>query len=120
MTKKVWNTGPATIRCGESVLVGEITYAPVHDEMIQFRVEGAQGINRFSKKVWVPEYPKPVLPTEPGSVIIDATILGRTGHTALLRDNGDWLTAILVAGSYAHGPWEITEFTVAKVVAADE
>src|SRR5690606_20870675 len=43
----------------------------------------------------------PDLPTEPGSVIVNATIRGETGHTAILTPEGDcWLTFKTVNGYY--------------------
>ena len=65
--------------------------------------------------------PKPELPTEVGSVIVNATIRGVPGQVATLVDayaGQFWRTSITLAGMYAHDPEHITEWTLGKVVSA--
>ena len=61
--------------------------------------------------------PKPELPTEVGSVIVDATIRGVPGQVAVW-DGGYWVTFPPVAGRPYHRPEHITEWTLGKVVPA--
>lgn len=58
----------------------------------------------------------PGLPTEPGSVIVNATIRGEAGHTAILNTNGDWFTTTHVEGYWCHTPEHVTEWEPARVV----
>lgn len=121
MTETVWKTGPATIRCGESVLVGRITVTDAlsDDDRFGFSMDGIRDYRVLNKADWTPEYPKRSLPTEPGSVIMNATIRGEEGHMAVLQDRGEWVSVDSALGYYAHRERHITGFTVAKVVPAD-
>lgn len=63
----------------------------------------------------------PPLPTEPGSVIANATIRGVEGQTAILCDSGDWLTPRPVAEiHYYHTPQRITAWEPARIVPESE
>lgn len=64
--------------------------------------------------------PAPPLPTEPGSVIVDATIRGVPGQVAMLRTDGDWATPGLVGDLRWHHPEHITAWTPALVVTDGE
>lgn len=59
----------------------------------------------------------PDLPTEPESVIVNATIRGEAGHTAFLSDGGGWFTLRPVgAGHYRHSSEHITAWEPGRVV----
>ena len=65
--------------------------------------------------------PKPPLPTEVGSVIVNATIRGVPGQVATLVETYGgkfWRTSITLAGVDVHDPEHITEWTLGKVVPA--
>ncbi len=63
----------------------------------------------------------PDLPTEPESVIVNATIRGETGHMAILDDGGVWFTPRVVgAGHWTHRPEHITYWEPARIVREDE
>ena len=65
--------------------------------------------------------PKPQLPIEVGSVIVNATIRGVPGQVATLMETYGgqfWRSSITLAGVYAHDPEHITEWTPGKVVPA--
>lgn len=55
------------------------------------------------------------LPTEPGSVIVNATIRGVEGQTAILDTSGAWFTPGGVDGWW-HAPEHITAWTPARIV----
>ena len=74
-----------------------------------------------SKKLLLIDRPKPELPTEVGSVIVNATIRGVSGQVATLVETYGgqfWRTSITLAGVYAHDLEHITEWTLGKVVPA--
>lgn len=58
----------------------------------------------------------PDLPTEPGSVIVNATIRGVEGQTAIRDPEGDWFTTTCVEDYYYHAPEHITAWEPARVV----
>ena len=58
----------------------------------------------------------PDLPTEPGSVIVNATIRGVEGQTAILDPDGDWYTTACVADYWYHVPEDITAWEPARIV----
>lgn len=59
----------------------------------------------------------PPLPTEPGSVIVNATIRGETGHAAFLDSSGDWRSLRPVGGDYRfHRPDLITAWEPGRIV----
>lgn len=59
----------------------------------------------------------PPLPTEPGSVIANATVRGETGHAAVLCDDGGWFTLRPAGdGFYLHRPKDITAWELARIV----
>jgi len=59
----------------------------------------------------------PALPTEPGSVITNATVRGETGHAAVLCDDGGWFTLRPAGdGFYLHRPKDITAWEPARIV----
>lgn len=63
----------------------------------------------------------PDLPTKEGSVIVNATIRGETGHTAILDDDGSWFTPRPVGGVfYLHSPESITYWEPARIVREEE
>ena len=73
------------------------------------------------KSLFLIARPKPELPIEVGSVIVNATIRGVPGQVATLVDayGGQfWRTSITLAGVCAHDPEHITEWTLGKVVPA--
>ena len=73
------------------------------------------------KSLFLIDRPKPQLPIEVGSVIVNATIRGVPGQVATLVDayaGQFWQTSITLAGMYAHDPEHITEWTLGKVVPA--
>src|SRR5690606_3686021 len=65
----------------------------------------------------VPDLPE--LPTEPGSVIVNATIRGVEGQTAILYPEGDWFTTECVEGYYHHDPEHITAWEPGRIVPDD-
>ncbi|ROR94034.1 hypothetical protein EDD28_3464 [Salana multivorans] len=70
--------------------------------------------------VYLLDRPAPTLPTEPGSMIVDATIRGIEGRTAILNDCGIWNTPRNVRGHRSHSPEHITAWTPARIVADGE
>lgn len=64
--------------------------------------------------------PAPSLPTEPGSVIVDATIRGVEGCTAICEGEDIWTTVDYVEGYLFHDPRDITAWTPARIVADGE
>lgn len=64
----------------------------------------------------------PALPTDPGSVITNATIRGEAGHTAILDDYGDWFTPRTVGsgGFYLHAPEHITAWEPGRIVPEED
>lgn len=58
----------------------------------------------------------PPLPTEPGSVIVKATIRGVGGQTAILDPEGDWFTTTCVEDYWYHDPEHITAWEPARIV----
>lgn len=67
------------------------------------------------------EVPDRPLPTKAGSVIVDATIQGEKGHTAILPDEGGlWYAMTRAEGARYHRADGITEWTPARIVADEE
>ena len=66
----------------------------------------------------VPDLPD--LPTEPGSVIVNATIRGVEGLTAILDPEGDWFTTERIDGHYYHDPEDITAWEPARIVSEED
>ena len=60
------------------------------------------------------------LPTEEGSVIVNATIRGVEGRTAILDDDGYWVTTTLVGGYRFHEPKVITAWEPGRIVPEGE
>src|SRR5690606_6409796 len=59
----------------------------------------------------------PDLPTEPGSVIANATIRGEEGHSAILDDYGDWRSLRPVGdGFLLHRSKDITAWEPGRIV----
>ena len=61
----------------------------------------------------------PPLPTEPGSVIVNATIRGVEGQTAILDTSGFWFTQGIVDGFWYHNPEHITAWEPGRIVPDD-
>src|SRR5690606_35438483 len=62
----------------------------------------------------------PDLPTEPGSVIANATIRGEAGHAAFLDDYGDWRSLRPVGDGFClHSPKDITAWEPGRIVPDD-
>ena len=70
-----------------------------------------------SRELLLIDRPKPQLPIEAGSVIVNATIRGVPGQVAVW-DGGYWVTFPPVAGRPYHCPEHITDWTLGKVVPA--
>ena len=82
---------------------------------------GAVASQYGGKSMFLIDCPKPQLPIEVGSVIVNATIRGVPGQVATLVETYGgqfWRTSITLAGVYAHDPEYITEWTLGKVVPA--
>lgn len=62
----------------------------------------------------------PDLPTEEGSVIVKATIRGVEGRTAILDDDGYWVTTTLVGGYRFHEPKVITSWEPGRIVPEED
>lgn len=62
----------------------------------------------------------PPLPTEPGSVIVNATVRGVEGQTVILDPEGDWFTTECVEGHYYHDPEHITAWEPARIVPEED
>jgi len=122
MAENVWRVGRCVIRNGESVLHGEVTKEPERGERpftwVDFRVEGSSRINSFDPEEWSPEYPPAPLPTEPGSVIVNATIRGVKNVPFAVRDDDGLWAARLDNGKYWHTAEHITYWEPGKVVPA--
>lgn len=59
----------------------------------------------------------PDLPTEPGSVIVNATIRGEAGHAAILDDYGDWRSLRPAGdGFLLHRSKDITAWEPGRIV----
>jgi hypothetical protein len=112
MTEKIWKLGRAILRNGESVLHGEITN--LGSIWFDFDVDGVEDRWTAYKSEWTPEYPQTPLPTEPGSVIRNATIRGEAGHTAMLSecDYDPWMSVRKAGGTYSHSDEDITYWEV--------
>lgn len=70
---------------------------------------------RASVVVHLLDRPAPSLPTEPGDVIVDATIRGVEGCTAMLDLDGGWLTPGDVNGFRYHRPEHVTAWRNAEI-----
>ena len=75
---------------------------------------------RASVVVHLLDRPAPSLPTEPGSMIVDATIRDVEGCTATRDGEGRWVTTDPVDGYRYHRPEYITAWTPARLVADGE
>lgn len=69
-----------------------------------FLVFDANGVGRMRVMFEETE----TLPTEPGSIIVNATIRGVEGQTAILDPEGDWFTTTCVEDYWYHDPEDIT------------
>jgi len=58
----------------------------------------------------------PALPTEPGSVIVSATIRRVEGQTAILDPDEHWLTTVCVEDHWYHYPEHITAWEPGRIV----
>ena len=64
---------------------------------------------------------KPPLPATPGSVLTRAVIRGEEIEGPIVLDvDRDWLTTRPVAGCWDHRAEDITDWTIGRVVGADE
>ena len=98
-----------------------VTVAKIDGPYLHAAEGGAVAFYYGSKSLFLIDRPKPQLPTEVGSVIVNATIRGVPGQVATLVETyrGQlWRTSITLAGVYAHDPEHITEWTLGKVVPA--
>ena len=91
------------------------------------RARGVRAVSGVELSVDVPgvvvhllDRPAPSLPTEPGSAIVDATIRGVEGCTAMLDPDGDWCTPGDANGFRYHRPEHVTAWTPARLVADGE
>jgi len=57
----------------------------------------------------------PDLPTAPGSVIVNATIRGVPGRTAVLDPEGNWITLKRADGFWSHDPVHITAWETGRI-----
>ena len=72
-------------------------------------------------RVYLVSRPKPPLPTEPGAVLTRAVIRGKEVEGPIIRDiQGDWHSPRPVADTWYHRARDITDWTVGRVVGADE
>ena len=72
-------------------------------------------------EVYLVSRPKPSLPTAPGSVLTRAVIRGEEVEGPIILDEaGDWRAPLRVAGCWFHRGHHITDWTVGRVVEADE
>jgi hypothetical protein len=81
-------------------------------------VEGGY-IGCETSNLYLVDRPKPVLPTEPGSVIIATKVRDLTGEWAMALVGKNWYSAGRVCGLYAHTPERIQEWIPAKIVPAE-
>lgn len=117
-----WRERRAIIRSGENALAGTILRVDCEDETFLFQfqpdVMPTVGPSWLPMDDWTPEYESGVLPTLPGSVIINATIRGVPGCMAMLTEDADSRPWMTVQGTWA-APEHITEWTVAEVREAE-
>ena len=97
------------------------TVAKIDGATLDTAEGGVVAFQYGGKSLFLIDRPKPQLPTEVGSVIVNATIRGVPGQVATLMETYGgqfWRTSITLAGVYAHDPEHITEWTLGKVVPA--
>ena len=63
-----------------------------------------------------PEAPKPELPTEIGAIITNATIRGKSGHSAVRIAWNEWRSFAIVNGTIFHLDEQVTEWEPGTVV----
>ena len=93
------------------------TVAKIDGAYLHAAEGGAIASHYGGKSPFLIDRPKPELPIEVGSVIVNATIRGVPGQVAVW-DGGYWATFPPVAGRPYHRPEHITEWTLGKVVPA--
>lgn len=93
------------------------TVAKIDGSTLDTAEGGTVAFQRGSKSLFLIDRPKPQLPIEVGSVIVNATIRGVPGQVAVW-DGGYWATFPPVAGRPYHRPEHITDWTLGKVVPA--
>ena len=97
------------------------TVAKIDGAYLHVAEGGAVASHYGGKSLFLIDRPKPELPIEVGSVIVNATIRGVPGQVATLMETYGgqfWRTSITLAGVYGHDPEYITEWTLGKVVPA--
>ena len=97
------------------------TVAKIDGATLDTAEGGAVAFQYGGKSLFLIDRPKPGLPIEVGSVIVNATIRGVPGQVATLMETYGgqfWRTSITLAGMYGHDPEYITEWTLGKVVPA--
>ena len=93
------------------------TVAKIDGAYLDTAEGGAIAYQYGSRELLLIDRPKPPLPIEVGSVIVNATIRGVPGQVAVW-DGGYWATFPPVAGRPYHRPEHITDWTLGKVVPA--
>ena len=95
--------------------VGESWYLRVGVTIIRWEDEGSQPYIRFISA----SRPEPVLPTEPGSVILASKVGGveLDPPVVMFRGYDGWLSPRTINGDAWHEPEHVQEWTPAEVVA---
>lgn len=109
----VWNGDATATVSGTVRSEGSVRYLVVADRPFLLG-DGPQDWHVAVATREVPDAPP--LPTEPGSVIVNATIRGEAGHTAFLDDGGAWRSLRLASGYYFHDPEHVTAWEPARIV----